>query len=539
MNPFSNTEKKFSIGVPFYGDQYGDFEAFFKVMNESDYKNFEVVVTFDGENKKGEKALLKEIKRYPDMDIKYQTIEHGGCTVARNACKDLFTGDYYCFMGSDYYIYPETLRLWANAFDEYPKINRIWGLYDIVQDGQTQFTIGQIPQYEGKVWYEAVKYSPYIDAGFPIRAEYFSPWTPGCISLNDWDWSLTHLEKTDFKGDDHLYVPTAFYAAEAPRPGGLSNDSASNWKERQKFVQERHGITPSDICVTSLGAMNHAIPTAKMLGADVLTMPSYKPNDYKMIYLLGFYTREDPQNPGFVTRTHMDIFDAPDKINVIHWIGTDIWDLRRHNSFDKLKELRAWFKEKKVIHLCEAKFTQDELKELGIDAQIVPIPPAKLYQPMPLPKQFTVGVYLPGRDIYNESKVMDVVRSLPDVSFEFFGDKSRATQQGENWLHLGYVDFDEWMPRWSCNLRITTHDGLPLTPLQFLTAGRNVVTNVPVKGAIPLKWEKDKYGIDNFRERAVEAIRYAQEHPVDPSVSKYWNKELSVNKFVKNIRGLI
>jgi glycosyltransferase involved in cell wall biosynthesis len=544
-NPFSREEKKFSIGVPFYGDHYDDFKKFFEVMNGSDYKNFEIVVTFDGENKKGVKALEKEIKKY-DMDIKYQTIEHGGCTVARNACRDLFTGDYYCFMGSDYYIYPEALRLWHNSFEEHPEINRIWGLYDIVTEtGETQFTVGQIPHYGGKVWYESVKYSPAIDAGMPIRAEYFSPWTPGCISLNDWDWSLTHLEKTNYKGDDHLYIPQSFYAAEAPRPGGLSNDSASNWIERKKFVQDRHGITPSDICVTSLGAMNHAIPTAKMLGADVLTMPSFKPHNYKTVYLLGFYTREDPNNPGFVTRTHMDVFQGNKGKNIIHWIGTDIADLYWSNSFMKLKAIREWMAENKVINLCECKTTQKELKDIGIEAKIVPIPPEKLYEPMPLPKEFSVGIYLPKGDPekYKEQLMYEVIRSMPDIKFYLFGNDETKGQKGENWEALGYIDFDEWMPKFSANLRITMHDGLPLTPLQFMTAGRNVVSNVKLKGGIYvhesiLSGGKDAWKVSNMREGIVKAIRKAQKEPLSKEISDYWNKELDVKKFVKRIRGL-
>ena len=56
-NPFSNKDKKFSIGVPFFGDNYQDFDRFFLELEGSDYKNFEVVVTFDGENKDGVKYI--------------------------------------------------------------------------------------------------------------------------------------------------------------------------------------------------------------------------------------------------------------------------------------------------------------------------------------------------------------------------------------------------------------------------------------------------------------------------------------------------
>jgi hypothetical protein len=192
--------------------------------------------------------------------------------------------------------------------------------------------------------------------------------------------------------------------------------------------------------------------------------------------------------------------------------------------------LKKWFKEKKIIHLCECEWTQKELKEIGIDAKIIPIPPGKLYEPLPLPKEFTVGVYLPNRDIYKHELIMDVVRSMPDVKFLFFGNKEMAGQKGDNWEHIGYIDFDEWMPKFSCNLRITLHDGLPLTPIQFMTAGRNVVTNVPLKGAIKVKSD---------RAEIVAGLRKAQKEPLNANVAQYYLKEMDKDKFKKRIRRLI
>jgi hypothetical protein len=250
-------------------------------------------------------------------------------------------------------------------------------------------------------------------------------------------------------------------------------------------------------------------------------MPSFKPHNYKMVYLLGFY----PEKAQF----HMDVFQRNKGKNVIHWIGTDILQMHWNCSFQKLKSLRKFFKDNKVIHLCEADFTQKELAELGIKAKVVPIPPKKLYEYMPLPDEFSVGIYAPSSDLYNEELMMEVVRSLPDVKFYFFGNKDRK-DKGENWEHLGYIDMDEWLPKMSCNLRVTVHDGLPITPLQFLTAGRNVVTNTPLKGAI--KCTKS-------REDIVKALRTAQNSPTSRSVSKYWLKELDHTKYTKRIRGLM
>jgi glycosyltransferase involved in cell wall biosynthesis len=539
-NPFQKDEKMFSIGIPAYGNGVQYLPNAIDGLDKQDYKNFHVVVIFDGKNKKGEKIMDKLIKKYPHIEMEYHTVEHGGAPHARNAAVEYFKGDYYLFNDSDVVFYPETLRLYANIFDEHPEVWRIFGRYDIHNsNGEQMFSMGHPPMdAAGNVWYKALKYTNYIDTNTPIRAEKYIPWDESVKSLQDWDWAIRQLKPDGFSGKGFHYTGQSMFTALSDQPGGISEDSHNNWIARKKYVQEKNGIKGSDICVTSLGAMNHAIPVAEMLDCELLTMPSFKEHEYKLVYLLGFYTREDPEHPGMVTKTHMQVFERNKGKNVIHWIGTDIWDLRRHNSFDKLKELRAWFKANKIIHLCEAEFTQKELKELGIDAKIVPIPPKNLYKPMRLPKDFTVGVYLPGRDVYNENIVMEIVRSMPDVRFCFFGDASNTGDEGDNWFNLGYINFDKWMPNFSCNLRITSHDGLPLTPIQFMTAGRNVVTNVSMKGAIELKWEKDAHGINNLREKAVEAIRYAQKHPLDPKISEYWTKQMNVKKYVKSIRGL-
>ena len=177
-----------------------------------------------------------------------------------------------------------------------------------------------------------------------------------------------------------------------------------------------------------------------------------------------------------------------------------------------------------------ADFTQKELAEVGIKAKVVPIPPDKLYTPMPFPEEFSVAIYLPPRDLFQPELMFEVIRSMPDVKFYLFGDDAKKGESGDNWEHLGYIDFDEWMPKWSMNLRITSHDGLPLTPLQFMTAGRNVVTNVPLKGAMV---------VEPTREEIIKAIRQGQKKPLSPKVAQYWKKEMDFDKYVKTIRGLI
>jgi len=325
------------------------------------------------------------------------------------------------------------------------------------------------------------------------------------------------LLKDNFEGERFKFIRKSFFLTDPPQKGGLSADSDSNWIERVEYVREKNGLPISDVCVCSLGAPYHGVNTAKLLGYDYLPMPSFKPNNYKAIYLLGFY-------PSGI-EGHMQVLHNAKK-KIVHWIGTDIYQLGHSLSVATWKELLGYFKKENIIHLAEADFTQKELKELGIRSKVVPLPPAKLYNPIPLPEKFTVGIYEnPTQSMYSEELMDHVARSLPDMDFKFFGNPQKKGKYN-NVEHLGWVDMDEWLPKLSCNLRITTHDGLSLTVLQFLTAGRNVVTNTPIKGTITAK---------STREDIVKALRIASKTPLSKKWSKHWIGELSTEKFKKEM----
>ena len=527
-NPFTKEQKLFSICTPVFKDAYKQLPHFLSTLNEQEYKEFEVIVVFDGKHTKGEKLLTKEMKKYPDMKVEYCVISHGGAPKARNTALDKSNGDYITFLDPDVYLYPGTLRRWANAFEENPKINRVWGMYDVMDaEGNIKFAIGAIPVMpDGKVYYEAFKYQNYCSGAFPIRKEVCPRWGEEIKSLQDWDLMIQML-KPDFKGEDMMYVNDSFFATAYPHDKGISADSHRNWIDRSQYVRNKNDIPINDICVASHGAPWHGINIAKTLGADYLPMPSFKEHEYKTVYLLGFFTQEDPNNSGIVTQAHMQTFERNKGANIIHWIGSDIMQLRWNNSFEKLKALRNWFKKNNIVHLCEAEFTRKELSEIGIKAKVVPLPPQKLYDPMELPEEFSVAIYNNKSAVYQQELMESVVRSMPDVHFYFFGNEETKGEKGDNFEHLGFVDMDEWLPKWSCNLRVTLHDGLPLTPLQFLTAGRNVVTNVPIKGSIQA----------NTRTEIVKGIREAQKTNLDGKIGKYWKKQLEFKKFIKSIRG--
>lgn len=537
-NPYSKEEKLFSVCCPIYKQKYKCLPKWFKHLSQQEYKNLEAIVVFDGANKRGEEVVKQAMRDYPEMKIAYYTIPHQGACAARNFGFSKMKGEYLSFPGGDCYLNPEALRVWANAFDEDPETYRVWGLYDLIQEnGELLSFVLNTPHNNGKIWYEAFKYSPYADGTFPVRRDHFVPYDINCKSLQDWDWSLSMLEKDDYSGKGWKYIDHSFFSAELPQKGGLSDDSHQNWIERTDYVRNKHGIPKSDLCVTSLGAPIHGFKIAQMLGADYLPMPSYKPHRYKAIYLVGFFTKEDPQMQQagvFVTKAHMQVFDNFKGKKIIHWIGSDILQLYKNASFEKLEVLKKWFKDNKIIHLAEADFTQKELRKFGIKAKVVPIPPQELYEITPLPKKFSVAVYMPfdGQNanlLYMPELTDQVVRSMPDVQFYFYGADNIKGKKN-NWEYLGYIDYKEWMPKFSCNLRLTAHDGLPISTLQFLSAGRGAITTVPVNFA--------KY-VKPDRKKVIEAIRQVQKEGLNIKGAKFVRTHFRPEIYKKQIWRLV
>ena len=542
-NPFSKEQKRFSVCVPAYGDAWATFPQLFHALNSQDYQHFEVIVVFDGANKKGELMLKKEIELYPKLSVRSKVITHGGACAARNAAAKLATGDYLTFLDADVYPKSETFRQWANAFEENPDKDVVWGLYSFIQGDKSYSIPDSIPKdAAGKPDYWAMRFQNYISSMFPVRREAYIGWDETVQSLQDWDMWMRMLILDNFKGDKFLYIPKSFCLTEMVKEGGISSDSHKNWLERRKYVMEKNGIPRSKICVTSLGAPWHGLHAAKKLGADYLPMPSFKEHDYEAIYLLGFYP-----GPGGPTKSHLAVFAEPGRIRdderglpevqqyfkgrkLIHWIGTDILKMRTEVPFVTIKYLKDLWNENDFTLLTESQSPHDELLEIGLDTRIAPIPPDTLYDPMELPEKFTVGIYENAtQNMYHEELMENVARAMPDIQFYFFGDETKKGRKTDNTEHLGWINLADWMPKFSCNVRVTIHDGLPITPLQFMTAGRSVVSNFAMVGAI--KVEAD-------RKEIIEAIRTAQNSPIDPKVSKYWKKELDFTKYEKVIKEL-
>lgn len=491
--------KKISFIIPVYKtEQY--LERCLLSLTDQDWINKEIICILDGENKKCEEIINNVIKKSNGVNIKYKVIEHGGACKARNEGAKLATGDIWSFFNSDYNALPGMIRTWMEAFEDNPDCDFVYGGY------------GWIPReykYYASEDFDAYKLESYnyIDCGNPIKKEIFQPWDDNCKSLQDWDFFL-RLVKSGAKGK-YLGPRNIVYEAEIPRSKGLSDDSSSNWLERVAYVKKNHGITDKSICVSSLGAPKHGVNVAKLLNADFKPYPSFKPQNYKMVYLIGFYKSY---------AEHAKVFANLNKdcVKVIHWVGADIYWLR-DLKFAEIKYFMQKLSENIGYHLVECEQMQQEMADYGIKAEIVPIPPMPEYTILPLPDEFSVAVMkteVSDFDKYLGDLMDEIMAAMPHVKFKVFGD-GKCKRQLDNVENCGYVDMQGFMPKCSCFLRIVKHDGMMMAANEFVMAGRDAITNLKMPymefidtSVDPRNWDKFSAGfnIHNYPETKAKII---------------------------------
>lgn len=534
--------------MPVFGDSETVEKAVESILTQ-DYPEIEIILSVDG--CKDSESVVKKIvakhgKKKRGVQAIYSKKNRGAC-VARNEGAKLAKGKYLSFLPADGYLLPGVVRIWVEKLEVNPDYDFLYGGYRFLDEMITEADLKKeakdagekLDVFVGKRGYEKQKngkyigvrgfdylseaFDPYflettnyIDGSFPLKTETFwkaGGWDPKIKSLQDWDLWLSVVKDQGGKG---IFIRDIFFETEYPHRGGLSHDSTNHWLERTDTIKKKHGIERRKICVSSLGAGFHGRRTAKILNADFLEMPSFKPHRYEAVYLLGFF-------PGIADLSSQVFLNCKGK-RIIHWIGSDIWQMQQMDLYHR-KMLLDYFSKNIDVHLCEAEFTKKELKELGIEAQVVPLPPGEFFDETTLPQKFTVAVYQPlaNKGFYLPDLCKQVADLCPDMSFKFFGDTTQVGRSG-NIDYVGTVtQMQEFINDCSAILRLTIHDGLPISVLEFVCAGRQALLNVPVKFTMQTKAADPNI--------IAEGLRRLKKLGVNKAGAKYWKRKLSHKKF--------
>jgi len=530
--------KKFSVIIPLYKDNYKTLERCLLCLREQDYKNFEVIFVHNSPDEDSKKYLQgKEFKKfikklnYKEIDAGYKPeLKSGNHCRAFNKGTEVATGDYYIFHDPDIYHYPGVFREYAEAFEANPEVDFVYGDYDF-EHGTGRISGRKFNSYE-------LRCANYVSGAFPIKKEAFKGWDENIESLQDWDMWLSAIDN----GAKGFYIGRPCFTTELPTEDGISANQADNWLERYSQIRAKHGFPVSETVVTSLGAPFHASNTAEIIGADTRVLNNlhiYKPHEYKNIYLIGFY----PSTWDKHLRLFYELGDVKKKLTggkrIIHWVGTDIYQMQHNLSWIAWQNIKNFLNDPEFgfIHLSEAPHTQKELHELGIETEVVPLPPKVELDLHAFPKDFTVGVYInPTQDMYYEEFMYSVADALPDIKFKFFGNPNKVDNVEDNKEWVGWVDdMQEFMNGISALVRLTVHDGLPIGPVQALQAGRNVLASVPLEHALLAEYKDGMPDIED----TVAKIRQMETMGVNTAGSDYWKKEMSHDLFRERIYKIL
>jgi glycosyltransferase involved in cell wall biosynthesis/ubiquinone/menaquinone biosynthesis C-methylase UbiE len=502
-----------SVITPNYNDSKTLGQMIDSIFDQ-DYPNIEMIVVDDGSTDGSKKLLQKKEKQYKNLKVIF--LRHKGACAARNVGAKEAKGKYLSFLPADSVLYPGVLRTWINHLESNPDFDFLYGGYRFVDEETRRPMMNYMSEPFDPYF---LKIQNYIDGSFPLKKELFDKmggWDVGIKSLQDWDFWLNAVLNHNAKG---FYLPEIFFETTIPHAGGLSDDSHKNWIERTTQIKNKYGIKTSAICVSSKGAEYHGKQVAKLLNADYKFSPEFKPHNYEMIYLLGFY-------PSIADQCGK-IFENHGGLRVIHWIGGDIYQLQQMDTIHK-KMLVDWIKNNADVCLTECENTRKELEAEGIRSEILPIPPKKFFPITPLPKKFTIAVYSPqnNKGYYYPELMDEVAKKCRNVEFKFFGDITQTGRKGniEYFGRLNEAEMEKVIEGSSCLLRILPHDGLSISVEEFLTAGRRVITNIQnIKGTFNVLPDLDSIV------KVIEEVKKFTEP--DKKTAEYWLKELDHKKY--------
>lgn len=474
-----------SFYIPVYKKPPQVFRRCLESLFDSSLKEIEVIAVFDGPNEELE-AVAKEFKK-----VKTVVIEHGGAPKARNAGLSMATGDYVVAWDADCMIKPHAAKRWVDEFKAVPDADFVYTGYEM-SEGQGEYASEAFDAY-------ALQSGNYISTMSPIKREKAPKWDESLEAAQDWDYWLTAVEN----GCKGVQIEGTAFITEEIRTG----ISSIHWNQENRDktilnVRHKHGIPDREIGVYTTNYREMGIKLAKVLDADVLKPTGLTPTVYKMIINLGY---------GFLSRFNGI---ADDVVKVQYWIPAEIEGLcapeaRYKTVLETVKVAKG------VKNYCGTAYESNKLGELGIDAEVLPLPLAKedlAKVSHTLPEKFTVLV---ATDKAYSEILKDLTVDLPHINFIYNSAK--------------VADF-------SCFMSFYQFAALDSAMLTAHVNGRHVISNVqaPYCGFIDpdQSWEM-------FKKDLYEKIKELKDMPINKEAQEYYLTEANPERFREAIASLV
>lgn len=474
---------KISFVIPVYKKPPEVFERCLASLFDCSLREIEVIAVFDGENKELEMVA----KRYPK--VLCFTIPHGGAPKARNYGLDMAKGKYVCFWDADCYVKPEGPKRWMQEFETVPDADFVYFGYDFAQEGVQPFRSETFNAY-------SLTCGNYISSMTPVLRSKAPRWDESLEAAQDWDYWLSAVEQ-GLKGG---WIEGSGFVTDTYESGLSSTKwNAENRDNTIYTVRRKHGIPDRTIGVFSMTYSERALKLAKILGADIIKQTGPTVTCYKTIFNLGY---------SFMSRFE-GIADDVKKIQ--YWIPGEIEGLRDAKYNVVMETIRI---AKKVTNYCNTQYEKNKLEELGIQAEVLPLPLAEddlKNISKELPEKFAVLV---ATDQAYSDMLKDLSVDLPHIEFKYNAAKTSE---------------------FSCFLSFYQFAALDNAMLVAHVNGRNVISNVqaPKCGFIDpdQTWEK-------FKKDLYDKINEVRKMPFNKEAQDYYLEFADPKKFREAIEDL-
>lgn len=166
---------------------------------------------------------------------------------------------------------------------------------------------------------------------------------------------------------------------------------------------------------------------------------------------------------------------------IMNWVGTDV--LKSIEAFKSGNYRKEYIS--KAIHFCEVSWIKDELKQIGVEAEIVNFAAFdKKYDATISPnKQFTALTYIPEKrsQFYGMLSILKIAEKVPEIQFVIAGTTANDFQPlPANVTALGWVsNMNEVFDDAHVCIRFPEHDGLSTFILEGLARGKQVIYKYP------------------------------------------------------------
>ncbi len=481
-------EPLFSFIIPVYKKSPEIFEQCLSYLFDQSVKAIEVIAVFDGPDPELEGVAAKFRK------VECHTIEHGGAPKARNFGMDLAKGKYVVCWDADCLIKPEAAARWLQEFEAVPEADFVYSGYEFSQER------GGYPSEPFDPY--SLQCGNYISTMFPIKREKAPRWDESLKAGQDWDFWLTAVEN----GCKGVWIEGSGWITEPSMQGSISYEGWAPEKRQEtiRIIKEKHGIPNRDIAIGSYRHFLKALHLAKLTNGDILKNRGEDLSQYKLLFNLGMsdYFR-------FKGATS-------DCVKIQYWMPWDIACLYEIHHRTARETIRLANSEV-TRNLCNEISSKKRLEDLGIKADILPLPSEIDDTESALPEDFRVLI---DADKAYRPILVDLPKAIPHVRMDFVDTMGNMAA----------------IPEYSLLLSFYENPGVEESIRRFLLNGRNIISNVqaPFCGYVDMGLKH----VD-FKNEMINRILDARSLPFNKKAQDYYKQLVDPKKFVDEIKRLL